>query len=154
MTSTLVLGVLVAFVATTLAAALRRAPTRAQCPACGAATAAVQPPPWLLKRMPDVRLRWCHACSWQGWGRDGAEWVPGHPAAHRTGFHWGEDRVPEDLGFRFADQTPPEVPAEPPHHPSGFRFSPPPAQPPKAHPSGFAWAQEDSDAADSGAPDE
>jgi hypothetical protein len=146
MTSTLVVGVLAAFVATTLAAALRRAPTHTRCPECGGSTVAVRPEAWLLKRMPDIRLRWCQKCSWQGWGRHGAEWIPGHPAAHDSGFFWGEDRLPEDFGFRFADQPPTETSAEPPHHPSGFRFSTPPAGPRKAHPSGFSWADGDGEA--------
>lgn len=141
MTSTLLIGIIAAFVATTLAAALRRAPTRARCPQCGEATVSVQPEAWLLKRMPDLRMRWCQACSWQGWGRNGVEWIPGHPAAHDSGFHWGDERFPEDWGFRFARQEPAETAAEPPHHPSGFRFSAPPRTgPAAAHPSGFSWA--------------
>jgi hypothetical protein len=140
MTFPLVVGTLAAFVAVTLAAALRRAPTRTRCPECGKATLPVQPEAWLLKRIPDVRLRWCRACNWQGWGRNGAEWVPGHPAAHDSGFHWGDDRFPEDFGFRFARQPEQEAPAAPPDHPSGFRFSAPPEKPGKAHPSGFAWS--------------
>ncbi|HSG48395.1 MAG TPA: hypothetical protein VLA43_11320, partial [Longimicrobiales bacterium] len=126
MTSTLLVGIMAAFVATTLAAALRRAPTRTRCPQCGEATVSIQPEAWLLKRIPDVRLRWCKACSWQGWGRHGAEWIPGHPSAHDSGFHWGDERFPEDWGFRFARREPPKAAAEPPHHPSGFRFSAPP----------------------------
>jgi len=140
MASTLILGILAAFLATTLAAALKRAPTRTRCPACGGATVAVQPEAWLRKRMPDLRLRWCQACSWQGWGRHGAEWTPGQPAAHDSGFHWGGNDVSEDSGFRFADGPGEDAPAEPPHHPSGFRFCEPTATPRKAHPSGFAWA--------------
>ena len=146
MTSTLLVGIMAAFVATTLAAALRRAPTRTRCPQCGEATVSVQPEAWLLKRMPDVRLRWCQACSWQGWGRHGAEWTPGHPSAHDSGFHWGDERFPEDWGFRFGRQDPPQTAAEPPHHPSGFRFSAPPRAPGKAHPSGFSWAGGQGDA--------
>jgi len=140
MTSTFIIGILTAFVATTLAAALRRAPTRTRCPACGGATLAVQPEAWLLRRMPDLRMRWCGACSWQGWGRHGAEWNPGHPASHDSGFYWGEDSLPEGFGFRFADELPTVACAEPPHHPSGFRFSTPPEQRTKVHPSGFSWA--------------
>lgn len=148
MTTTLIVGLLSAFLATTLAAALKRAPTRVRCPECGHATVPVKPEAWLLRRMPDVRLRWCQACSWQGWGRHGAEWTPGHPSAHDSGFHWGADQFPENFGFRFAQgsedgESPSETSAEPPHHPSGFRFSQPPAQPRKAHPSGFSWADDD-----------
>ena len=139
MTSTLLIGTLAAFVATTLAAALRRAPTHTRCPACGEATVAVQPEAWLLNRMPDVLLRWCQACSWEGWGRNGAEWIPGHPAAHDSGFYWGEERFPEDFGFRFAGRRPNATPSAPPRHPSGFRFSAPPPARQTAHPSGFTF---------------
>jgi hypothetical protein len=58
-------------------------------------------------------------------GRVGPEWIPGHPAAHGSGFYWGDERFPVDFGFRFAPPPPPpaDVPAEPPAHPSGFRFA-------------------------------
>jgi hypothetical protein len=140
MTSALVLGILVAFVVTTLAAAWRLAPTHASCPRCGGATTAVQPESWLLRRLPDVRARWCQACAWQGWGRHGAEWVPGHPAAHDSGFYWGEDRLPEDFGFRFADRPPTEAPVEPPDHPSGFRFNTSRDDSESEPRPGFRWA--------------
>jgi hypothetical protein len=141
-TTTILLGILVAFVATTLAAAYRRAPTRTLCPACGEKTESVQAPFWIRKAAPDLSVRWCPDCSWEGVGRAGPEWVPGHPAAHGSGFFWGDDRFPVDFGFRFAAQPDPPgaAPSEPPAHPSGFRFSatdPPTGQ---AHPSGFTWS--------------
>jgi hypothetical protein len=140
MASTFIFGILAAFLATTLATAWRRAPTRKRCPECGSATVAVHPELRLLKRMADVRLRWCQACSWQGWGRHGPEWIPGQPTAHDSGFFWGEDPVADDVGFQFADQPAHDTHAEPPHHPSGFRFGEPAPRPRRAHPSGFAWA--------------
>jgi len=123
----------VAFLATTLAAAWRRAPTRARCPACGKPTNAVRPPFWMRQVAPGLMLRWCPACSWEGVGR--------RPSRHRAEFVWGRERFPADFGFRFACGLPDAEPtvAEPPTHPSGFRFAatPVPARP--AHPSGFTW---------------
>ncbi len=144
MTTTLLLGILVAFVATTLAAAYRRAPTRMRCPACGAKTESVQAPIWMRKAVPDLTVRWCPDCSWEGVGRAGPEWVPGHPAAHDSGFFWGEDRLPVDFGFRFAEAPaqPEAAPSEPPAHPSGFRFSQTPPATAPAHPSGFTWSDD------------
>ena len=74
-------------------------------------------------------------------GRQGAEAIPGKPMAHDSGFRWGTDRLPEDFGFRFAPSAEEGAvaPADPPAHPSGFRFAATPA-PAKAHPSGFTWA--------------
>lgn len=141
MTTVLLTGILVAFLATTLAAAFQRAPTRLTCPECGKDTQPVQAPAWIKERVPSFVLRWCPACSWEGMGRVGADWVPGRPVAHDSGFHWGNERLPEDFGFRFA--APPEMPAgqEPPHHPSGFRFASTEEEPGAAHPSGFNWGE-------------
>lgn len=138
--TTLLTGILVAFVATTLAAAWRRSPTRVACPECGGRTESVCAPLWVRKAAPDVALRWCPSCSWEGVGRTGPEWVPGHPAAHGSGFYWGDERLPVDFGFRFAPGPAVEVeePAEPPAHPSGFRFA---AAPPPAVPARFRWAR-------------
>lgn len=129
MTSTLVAGIFVAFLATTLAVAWRRAPTRMRCPGCGEPTATLQPPLWFTRMAPGFRLRWCPACSWQGVGREGPELTPGRPVSHDSGFRWGEERFPRDFGFRFAGepdegtQGPGAAPVEPPAHPSGFRFA-------------------------------
>lgn len=154
MTSTLVAGLLAAFVATTLAAALGRAPTRKQCPACGGPTSTIRPHAWVEKRVPGARLRWCPACAWQGWGRHGPELKPGHPVSHDSGFNWGDDRMEEDFGFRFNAPSAEAAPVEPPHHASGFRFSAPPIQDrPAAHPSGFSWSEgEEPDTTDAPAP--
>lgn len=103
MITTLVAGILVAFLAVTLASALRRAPTRVLCPSCGETTKRLKPPLWFRKAVPGMSVRWCPSCSWEGVGRDGPEWIPGHPAAHDSGFHWGEERLPPDFGFRFGD---------------------------------------------------
>lgn len=142
MTFVLLSGILVAFLATTLAAAWQRAPTNLRCPTCGEDTQPVQMPNWLRNRASTLVLRWCPACSWEGVSRVGADWVPGRPMAHDSGFHWGDERLPEDFGFTFA-ATPEMIPAEePPHHPSGFRFADddaPEAETP-AHPSGFRFA--------------
>lgn len=123
--TTLLAGLLVAFVATTLAAAWRRAPTRVACPECGGKTESVRAPLWVRKAAPGLALRFCPSCSWEGMGRAGPEWIPGHPAAHGSGFYWGDERLPVDFGFRFAE--PPageaEEPVAPPSHPSGFRFA-------------------------------
>jgi hypothetical protein len=70
----------------------------------------------------------------------GPEWVPGHPAAHGSGFYWGDERLPVDFGFRFAppvQEEDGEAPAEPPAHPSGFRFA---AGAPRPTPEQFRWA--------------
>ncbi len=86
-------------------------------------------------------MRWCPSCSWEGVGRVGPEWVPGHPAAHRSGFYWGDERFPVDFGFRFAppaDGKQGEAPAEPPAHPSGFRFA---GGAPAPAPEHFRWAE-------------
>jgi len=147
MTTTLLIGILAAFVATTLAAGVRRAPVRASCPVCGTTTESVQFHPALRKAAPELRIRWCPQCSWKGVGRHGAEAVPGKPTAHGSGFRWGSERLPQDFGFRFAPVTSTEAqaPTEPPSHPSGFRFAEgeePPAAP-KAHPSGFRWSDDE-----------
>lgn len=134
-------GILVAFLAITLAAAWRRAPTRASCPECGARTESVRAPLWIRKAAPDLSLRWCPSCSWEGMGRVGPEWIPGHPVAHGSGFYWGDERLPVDFGFRFAPPPPAlptEVPTEPPAHPSGFRFADAPAIPTVRR---FRWAE-------------
>jgi len=139
--TTLLAGILVAFVATTLAAAWRRAPTRVSCPECGSKTESVRAPFWVRKAAPDLAMRWCPSCSWEGMGRVGPEWVPGHPAAHGSGFYWGDERFPVDFGFRFAspaDAVEAEAPAEPPAHPSGFRFA---GEAPSPAPEQFRWAE-------------
>lgn len=129
MVTTLAIGVLVTFVATTAVVAWRTAPTRARCPRCGQATAAVKPPLWFSRAAPGFKLRWCAACSWQGMGREGPELTPGRPVAHDSGFRWGSDRFPPDFGFRFAESLPggahagEETPSPAPDHPSGFRFA-------------------------------
>ncbi|HSG09690.1 MAG TPA: hypothetical protein VLA36_15115 [Longimicrobiales bacterium] len=127
MTTALVLGTLAAFLATTLAAALRRAPTRTRCPECGGATVGIVPEAWLLRRVPNVRLRWCQACSWEGWATHDAPWIQGPPPTHDSGFAWGEERLPEDFGFHFGTPSSPTRDARSVRR----RQGPPPA--------GFAW---------------
>jgi hypothetical protein len=105
MTLPLIAGVLVALVAVTIVSALRRAPTRIRCPDCARETEPVRLPSWVRRATPGMLLRWCPGCGWEGIGRDGAEWVPGRPVAHRSGFFWGEERLPPDFGFRFAERT-------------------------------------------------
>lgn len=103
--------------------AYHRAPTRITCPTCAGATSSVRPP-GVLGRTPGVTWRWCAACGWQGVGRNGPDWRPGRKVAHDSGFHWGRERLPEDFGFRWRPRPEGDAPApaEPPHHPSGFRF--------------------------------
>jgi len=103
MTLSLIAGVLAALVAVTLVSAVRRAPTRVRCPDCSRDTKAVRLPAWMRRALPGMLLRWCPECGWEGLGRDGAEWIPGRPVAHRSGFFWGEERFPSDFGFHFAD---------------------------------------------------
>jgi hypothetical protein len=117
MTLSLIAGVLVALVAVTFVSAVRRAPTRIHCPDCGGDTQPVRLPAWMTRAAPEMLLRWCAACGWEGLGREGAEWVPGRRIAHRSGFFWGEERMPPDFGFRFADARHP-VPCG--VRPSGF----------------------------------
>ena len=71
-------------------------------------------------------------------GRVGPEWVPGHPAAHGSGFYWGDERLPVDFGFRFAPPPADEDQAlpEPPVHPCGFRFA---AEEPRPTGADFRW---------------
>lgn len=135
-------GILVSILAVALAAAARRAPAHRHCPSCGEDTRTVQPPSWLRRRLAGrIDLRWCPACGWEGPGRAGPEWVPGHPIAHGSGFFWGEQRMPVDFGFRFATAHEATPGPERPHHPSGFRFAAPAGRPDgaRAHPSGFHW---------------
>ncbi len=116
MTFVLLTGALVSFLVTTLVAAVRRAPTRLRCPRCRGKTEAVQAPRWLGR---SFVTRWCPNCSWEGIGRVGAEWVPGRPVSHSSGFHWGEERLPEDFGFCFAQREATQARA----HPSGFNWA-------------------------------
>lgn len=169
MTTTLLVGLLCAFVAVTVAAGVRRAPTRVTCPRCGHETRSVLLPGVVRDAAPELRVRWCPSCAWQGLGREGAELTPGRPVAHDSGFRWGSDRFPQDFGFRFAGDpqaSPPPVPAPPPAHPSGFRFggeddvpeaplvppTAPPAfrwgapEPEMEEPQGFQWADTEEDA--------
>lgn len=145
MTTPLLVGILAAFFAVTLAAGLGRAPTWARCPSCRASTKSVELPSWLRGAAPGLRVRWCPTCGWEGVGREGAEVAPGHPVAHGSGFRWGEDRLPEDFGFRFAgaetpvSPVPEESPPPPPAHPSGFRFASDPEPTSDSDREGFAW---------------
>lgn len=131
------------------AVAYYRTPTRTFCPTCEAKTSPVQGPV-VLRRAPGLSWRWCGACGWQGVGRKGPDWVAGRLMAHDSGFHWGEERFPEDFGFKWRVVSRESERAPEPEHPSGFRFTAPndsasePASgdtedaPP--HPSGFRWS--------------
>lgn len=150
----LVVGIAALVTVVVAGVAYHRAPTRITCPTCSRTTSPVRPP-GVLGRTPGVTWRWCAACGWEGVGRKGPDWRPGLRVAHDSGFHWGDERLPEDFGFQWrhgVDEDAPR-PAEPPHHPSGFRFgSPAPeadgngiahAPDPGAHPSGFRWSEND-----------
>lgn len=143
MALTLLAGIAATLFVTGVAVAYQRAPTWIRCPECGGATQPVRAPYLLRKTAPRLQGRWCPQCSWEGLGRVGPEWVSGRRVAHDSGFHWGDQRLPEDFGFQWRPLPEPAPGAEPPHHPSGFRFSTTAggetAREP-AHPSGFAWA--------------
>lgn len=154
MTLTLLIGTLAALLLTGVVVAYQRAPTRVRCPECGATTKAVMAPSWLHRAAPNLHVRWCPRCSWEGLGRAGPEWISGRKIAHDSGFHWGEERLPVDFGFRWRPLPEERYTDEMPDHPSGFRFGgpPDPAQGrAKAHPSGFGWRQDE--ATGDGAPD-
>ena len=123
-------------------------PPRSVCPCCRAQTEAVS---HALSAHTDrwVRRRWCSACGWEGWGRNGPVlWRRRGPVSHGSGFRWGPDRLEMDFGFRWAAHPAPE--AEPftlvaaPAHPSGFRWAGRVEEPllTAAHPSGFLWADD------------
>lgn len=103
---------------------------RTICPACREATSSVRYGPAALA--PWIRRRWCTACGWSGWGRNGPVHRPDRPLAHDSGFHWGDDRMEPDFGFRWAEREP-----------GGDESRP--------HPSGFRWATEDGATATAGA---
>jgi hypothetical protein len=97
---------------------------RTVCPDCGEATVGVSHP--LSARLDRwVRRRWCSACGWAGWGRNGPVLWPKHgPVSHDSGFRWGADRLSRNHGFRWAGPVPAPKPAAPrqPAHPSGFHW--------------------------------
>ncbi|MFQ5538718.1 MAG: hypothetical protein ACE5GJ_14880 [Gemmatimonadota bacterium] len=155
-------GLVTAFFVVSVVISYRHSPTNLVCPRCGSATSAVRREGLFSAGDRFVLRRWCQACGWEGVGRAGPRWVPGRPVAHDSGFHWGEERLPEDFGFRWMEPPPlPPPPKEPPHHPSGFRFASPedaadskensdadtapqgqePPPPPPDHPSGFRWSR-------------
>ena len=103
------------------AVAYYRTPTRTFCPDCEANTAPYVGPA-LLRRVPGVSWRWCAACGWQGFGRQGPDWVPGRLISHDSGFHWGEERLPQDFGFKWRDAPRRRAEEDEAVHPSGFRF--------------------------------
>ncbi len=139
----LAFGILAATAVALAAVGYVRAPTRLRCPECGSPTEAVLPR-WgsrILTRW--ISFRWCPACSWEGIGRVGPERTPGRPAAHASGFRWSKVRREDDPGFRWRPEPERPAPAEPPDHPSGFRFGESGAHAagdPPAHESGFTWA--------------
>jgi hypothetical protein len=119
---------------------------RSVCPCCGEQTTAVSHPLWAhAERW--VRRRWCTACGWKGWGRNGPMLWPGkEPVSHRSGFRWGPERLESDFGFRWADRPDADAPPASPAHPSGFRWASLPGAPttdagPVAHPAGFRFRQ-------------
>jgi hypothetical protein len=89
------------------------------CPQCGEATVPISS---RLTSALDrwVRRRWCSACAWTGWGRNGPMLSRERgPVADGSGFRWGEDRLPVDLGFVWrADERARRAA----NHPSGFRW--------------------------------
>ena len=153
---------------------------RTVCPDCGQPTAGVSHPiadhveRWM-------RRRWCAACGWTGWGRNGpVHWAKKGPVSHTSGFRWGQNRLERDFGFHWggapttAERRRAPRPAHPsgfhwaggeletttasaqaPAHPSGFRFRDQPESEGaalRAHPSGFRWGQDALDAARAEAP--
>jgi hypothetical protein len=141
MTFALLTGILAAFLLSTVAFAMKRAPTRLRCPECGHPTDAIQGPEWLRRGLPSVRFRWCSACGWEGVGREGPHWVPGQRIAHDSGFHWGDERTPPDFGFRFARPPEQTMADTPPDHPSGFRFGDDGRDLQGDDPPGFSWSR-------------
>lgn len=109
---------------------------RTVCPSCREATSSVRFGPRGLDRW--LRRRWCAACGWSGWGRNGPVHDRTRPRAHDSGFHWGADRMEPDLGFRWGGTTTTSSAAD---HPSGFRFRSDDEQAPPGppEPPGFRW---------------
>lgn len=156
MALTIFAGIAVAALLTAMAVVYQRAPTRVRCPECGGATQPVMAPQWLRKAAPRLQGRWCPQCSWEGLGRVGPEWVSGRLIAHDSGFHWGDERLPMDFGFRWRPLPEARPTGRPtrqvPDHPSGFRFADLPEDADSgttmpAHRSGFAWRRTDAPAA-------
>ncbi len=111
MAITLFAGILTLAAAVAAGALWLSMPPRSICPECGRPTEPVamgalgRP----LERL--VRRRWCTACLWTGYGRNGPVlWARKGPVAHDSGFRWGEDLLPPDMGFRWgAPGSTPEV---------------------------------------------
>lgn len=102
MTPALLIGGVTALLAALAAWAWHRLPTRRRCPRCDGPTARVAAPRVLAVGEGLAGRRWCMRCGWEGLGREGPEWTPGKPAAHDSGFRWGEERLPRDFGFHWA----------------------------------------------------
>jgi len=99
-----------------------KTPPRSVCPCCGEPTATVTHPLLALAAR-WVRLRWCAACGWQGWGRNGPVLSRRRgPVSDGSGFRWGPERLATDFGFRWAGHAETAGPAAP-AHPSGFRWA-------------------------------
>ena len=115
---------------------------RSVCPSCGQATVSVT---HALSAVTDawIRRRWCAGCNWAGWGRHGPVlWRRNGPVAYVSGFRWGEDHLPADFGFRWAERAAAERVT--PAHPSGFQWADRPGATPTgtentAHRSGFRF---------------
>jgi len=92
---------------------------RSVCPQCGEATVPISSPlTSALDRW--VRRRWCSACAWTGWGRNGPMLSRERgPVADGSGFRWGEERLGADLGFVWGEE---ERARRAANHPSGFRW--------------------------------
>jgi hypothetical protein len=136
-----------------VAVALRRfwlaALPRSVCPTCGEATASVSHPLLALTER-WLRRRWCAACGWEGWGRNGPVlWRHRGPISHESGFRWGPHRLASDFGFRWAAQPVTTTQSDAPAHPSGFRWGGVDQEPAltSAHPSGFRWGARDEEPA-------
>lgn len=135
---------------------LKRLPTLQLCPTCAHRTQAVLLPGLMRPLQRWISRRWCPDCEWEGIGRKGPEFIPGHPLAHDSGFHWGADIVGENAGFHWAQLEPPaplDQSADSPAHRSGFRFGGAPSEP-RPHSPSFDWSDSSQAApdVDEGAP--
>lgn len=141
MIPTVFLGVLALVVAVVPAALWRRLPPRAVCPSCGEATEGVvlAAPLRFLQHL--LRRRWCPACRWTGFGRNGPVLSARRgPVAHDSGFQWNALDLPPDMGFQWGSAEN-DVPGPAPIHPPGFLWGGGPDDR-SPRPGGFRWGGE------------